>query len=173
MMILKLNLMILNKMNSIKLIKDLIKTKSVPRSGNLRPGNFLIYKYNAKDKKRVFDKTPLVFVLRVSKSYMLGLNLHWLPLGLRKTFVKIIFKLNSSNIRKSKPLEVDYYQLKPFLKKFGMVPVIRLYIKSRISQQVVKIPNENIVEICQTKSETFSGGIPAEKLYRMAKRSKI
>ena len=44
----------------------------------------------------------LIFALSVSKSYTLGLNLHWTPIPLRITLLKVILRLNKNNIKNNK-----------------------------------------------------------------------
>lgn len=158
-------------MNSLQLIKDLIKTDSINRDKTIRAGNFVIFKYDAKDKTKNYDKTPLVFILWKSKSYMLGLNVHWCLHNMRKLFLNHILKFNAKNIKEGKPLEYDYKRLKPFLRKIGMFPVIRLYIRKRISQKVVLIPTNKIKDVIFTKTETFTGGIPDWAMYKKALKS--
>lgn len=144
-------------MDTIKLVKNLLKTKMEPRSKILLPGNVCIFRYDAKDKKRKYDATPLCIVLRKSRSYVLGINFHWCPIPMRKMLVKYIFKLNKKNIKENKPLEVNWRMIKPMLGKLGMFPIIRLYIVARISRSGVKIPNQNLDQIISTKSATFIG----------------
>ncbi|EPY7847966.1 hypothetical protein ACXG0S_001931 [Campylobacter coli] len=160
-------------MDSLKLVKNLIKTKSVEKGQILKPGNLVIFKYNPKDTSVKYDRTPLCLVLRKSKSYTLGINFHWCPIPMRKMLLNAIFQLNKKNIKENKPLDIDWHRIKPMLKKFGFFPIIRLYINSRIYRRAVKIPNENMKQIIETKTETFIG-VSAEALYKKAlKDSKV
>lgn len=159
-------------MNSLSIVKKLIKTDSTNKIKALKAGNFVIYKYNPKKDDVIYDKTPLVFILWTSKSYVLGLNIHWCPLIIRKTILNHIFKVNSKNIKENKPLDYDYKRFKPLLWKIGALPVVRLYIRKRISDKVVLIPTNRIMEICTLKTETFTNGVPDWVMYKRA-RSKI
>jgi hypothetical protein len=146
------------------LFKDKVEIKK-----SLIPGNLLFYFYDAKDKEQTYDKTPLVLVLRRSKGYTLGLNFHWLPMPLRILLVKKILSMNKKNIKNNKPLDFNYKDLKPFLKKLGYAPCIRLYITSRISSKGVLIPSSSLMEATKIKSETFTKGkYSAEQLYKKA-----
>lgn len=154
-------------MDSLKLVKNLIRTKTEEKGRVLRPGNLIIFKYDPKDKLQKYDRTPLCLVLRKSKSYTLGINFHWCPIPMRKILLNIILKLNKKNIKQNKPLEIDYNTLKPFLFKYGYYPIIRLYINRRIYQRAVQIPYTHMKQIIETKSETFIG-VSENKLYMKA-----
>lgn len=158
-------------MDSIKLVKNLIKTKATPTKQNLIVGRVIIFKYKAKQKTGVYDATPFALVLSKSKSYMLGINFHWCPIKLRLSLLNYIFKKNKTNIKNNRPLEITYNDLKRILKTPAYRPIVRLYIRKRMSNQSVLIPYENLEQIAKTKSETFTG-VSENKLYRVATRKK-
>ena len=60
--------------------------------------------------------------------------------------------------------------IKDLLWKIGALPVVRLYIRKRISDKVVLIPTNRIMEICTLKTETFTNGVPDWVMYKRAKR---
>lgn len=160
----------LSASESIKFVKDMLKTKTKKLTlKDFEPGSLLMYRYNAKDKLQSYDATPLVIVLKTSRRYVLAANLHWAPIPLRIILVKKILQMNTKNIKAGKKLEFSYKDLKPFMKKIGFAPVIRLYIKNRISETGVLIPPEHLMNAARTKSETFTNGkISAEELYKKA-----
>jgi len=158
---------------SKKAARDLlIRERKRITSADFKPGNLIFTRYNAKDKTRVFDKTPLALVLRRNSHHTLVLNFHWLPMNMRINLVKVIIKMNAQNIKNNKRLEFDYRQLKPLLKRYGYAPVIRLYINSRIGSLGVVIPPERLLEVAKLKTETFTGGVSANKMYANAKKYK-
>ncbi len=130
--------------------------------------NMLFYRYDAKDKDNIYDKSPLVFVLRKSKGYVLGLNLHWCSTPQRLILIKYILQMNKQNIRQNLPLNITYAILKPVIQKLGLSSVIRLYIFSRISRRGLVVPPEFWMQAAKLKSESFSGGYSADQLYKMA-----
>lgn len=154
-------------MDSLKLVKNLIKTKNEEKGKILIPGNLVIFQYNPKDKTQVYDKTPLCLILRKSRTYTLGINFHWCPIPMRKILLNHIIRLNKRNVKENKPLEIDWLTIKPFLKKLGFYPIIRIYINSRIYRKAVKIPPINMKQIIETKSETFIG-VSENQLYKKA-----
>lgn len=159
---------------SIALAKKLVKEQSRNfKPKDMTPGNILFTHYNAKDKKRVYDKTPMMMILGVSPGHTLGLNFHWLPYTMRIALVKEILKVNKSNIRNNRKLEFNYAQLKPFLKKHGYSPCIRCYINSRIRKHGVVVGPENMLGMARFTMPIFTGNIPTEKIYAMARKGRI
>lgn len=160
----------LSAAESIKFVTDLLKTKKRKMTlKDFEPGSLLMYNYNAKNKEETYDVTPLVMVLKYSRRYVLGINFHWAPIPLRIILVKKILQTNVKNIKAGKKLDFNYKTLKPFLKRIGFSPIIRLYLKNRISETGVVIPPEYLMSAARTKSETFTKGrISAEELYKRA-----
>ena len=156
-------------MDSLKLVKNLIKTKMTPTSQNLKVGRVLMFRYKAKQKVGAYDATPFALILNTSRSYVLGINFHWCPIKLRLSLINWIFKRNRQNIKNNKPLQVTYEDFRRIVKTPAYRPIIRLYIKKRISRNSVLIPFENMEQIAKTKSETFTG-VSENRLYKLATR---
>lgn len=150
--------------SAIDMFKEILKAPPIViNASKLIPGKMLFYKYNAKDKTQKYDKTPLVIVLGVSKNYVLGLNFHWYPSGIRKVFVHWLFKMYRK--KKGSDFIINYRSIKPMLIKLGAAPVIRLYIRKRISQYGYEVPQDLWETAVNLPSESFTGGISAEKMY--------
>lgn len=158
-------------MDSLRLVKNLLKTSLTNTKQNLKVGRILMYRYKAKNQKAIWDATPFTIILKTSKSYMLGINLHWCPIKLRLSLINWIFKRNKNNIKQNKPLDLSYNDLRSIIKSKAYRKIIRLYIVKRMSKQSVLIPYENMEQIAKTKSETFVG-ISENKLYRVANARK-
>ena len=155
---------------SIAMVKGLLKRKRSLAKANLKPGHLIFSHYDAKDKENTYDQTPLVLILRINKSHILGLNFHWVPFSMRINLVKHIIKINAGAIRHRKPLKFSYRQLKPMLKSLGYAPVIRLYIRKRFGKQGVVIPSNRLMEMARLKTETFTRGrYSAGQMFAMAR----
>jgi hypothetical protein len=162
----------LTPQESYKKVKDLIKEKKKLSNKDFEPGNLIFTHYNAKFKENTYDQTPLVLVLRRSKKYTLGLNFHWILPNMRTNLVFAIMKMNKANIKRGRPLEFSYQDLKPMLKGLGYAPCIRLYINARFVAKGVVVPPERLMEISMMRTETFTNGkYSAADLFRKAKRS--
>lgn len=162
-----------NIKDSSKIIKQLFSNKSLRKSrDSLKNGSLFIGSYKAKNQSDTYDKRPFVLILRQNKSHILGLNFHYLPVKHRVSLIKVILKLNESNIKNKKPLHFSYEQIKPFLKKFGYVPCIRLYIRKRMSSEVVKINSEELLPMSKLNTSLFTNGVKPEQIYKMKLKNK-
>lgn len=154
---------------SVKIVKKLVKDKKRINKADWIPGNIIYTYYLAKDMTQVYDRTPLVLILRRNKTHTLGLNFHWIPFKMRDNLARYILKLNKKNIEQGKPLEFSYRQLKPILKNYGYAPCIRLYINHRFRSSGTVIPPDRLVEVARLRTETFTKGkYTAEQLYAKA-----
>ena len=143
---------------SIEMMQNLIKTSKTNIQKQLNPGTLITFKYDAKDKTEIYDKTPFVMVLSATGKYMLGVNFHWLPVARRQVLVEFILNDNASNIKNKKPISMSYDRIKGAVKAIGAYPVIRLYIRDRMSTMGVRVPDELISAAAKITGETFTGG---------------
>lgn len=159
--------------DSIKVIKNLIKNRKHIRNNDIKPGIILFTQYSAKYDKMVYDRTPLVLILRRGTTHTLGLNFHWVPYRMRITLIRAIMRINKANIKAQKPLKFEYKMLKAFLKKGGYAPCVRLYINRRFTLNGCIIPSTNLLEAAKLNTATFTKGVPAESMYNLARFKKI
>ena len=161
------------ELDSLKMFRELTK-KHVRglKPIDFKTGNMIAFSYNALDKDKVYDKTPLSLILWRTKGYTLGLNFHWVPRPVRYIIVEYILKNNIGNIKNGRDIIISYKMLKPILLKLNLRVVIRLYINSRISTKGIVIPPELFRKAVDLPSEHFTGLPPEEAYYRQIKRAK-
>lgn len=156
---------------SLRMVKELLKSKRSISGRNLKPGHLFFAAYDAKDKTQTYDRTPFVLVLKRNQTHTLGLNFHWIPLSMRINLILFIIKMNAYNIRERKALTFDYKQLKPMLKSLGYAPCIRMYINARFSSDGVIIPSYKLMDVARLKTETFTKGrYSATQMFTMARK---
>jgi len=143
---------------SLEMLKNLIKKSKVPIQKNLKPGAIITFVYDAMNKEADFDRTPLVMVLSSTSKYMLGCNFHWMPTSKRQILVQYILDKNKNRIRKNLPIQISYKSLRSAMKSIGAFPVVRLYIRGRMSRMGVRIPDELLMQATKMKTETFTKG---------------
>ena len=160
------------KQQTVAEIKKLLQRKQRLTNIEFQTGVVIFTHYNAKDKSKVYDKTPFFMVLKTSRTYTLGLNFHWIPMSMRIWLIRYIVRINKERLRNGYRIKFTYKQIKPLLKKMGFAPCIRLYINKRISKYGVVIPPERLIEIAPISAETFTG-VPEEKLYNLVKKKRI
>lgn len=161
------------QIDALKMFRTLVK-KNVKnlKASDFRIGNMVSFTYVAKDKDKVWDKTPLVFVLWRTNTYTLGLNFHWVPKKVRYILLDFILKKNKRNIQNGKPLQIDYREIRPLIEKLKLKAVVRLYINRRMSRKGIVIPQEHMRKAVELPAENFIG-MTAEQAYTlMVKKSK-
>lgn len=161
--------------NASILVKNLLRKKTVTlQSKNFKTStNMLFFRYDAKDKDRPYDKTPMILSLGSNSTHTLGLNLHWCPVQLRLTFLNIILNMFKQKIKSNQRFLITYRSVKSILKTLRLTPIIKLYINSRISSKGIIIPPEMWLSAAKIRAETFTGGYNSETLYKMALQGKI
>lgn len=149
-------------------LRDLEKAKRSFTKKDFVPGNLLFLTYDAKNKDLIYDRRPMILILRFSRTHTLGLNFHWLPYKKRIELIKEILKENELRIKEGKKLRFNYIKLKPFLKRNSYIPCVRVYINKRIFKSGVVIPPERLIEVARIKTESFTG-MSSHQLFRMMK----
>lgn len=137
-------------------LKDLLAKKENIQK-DLKPGNICFYTYHPKDKAHYYDRKPLVLVLKVSGTHMLGLNFHWVKFNKRIDLIKYILKLNRKGDDFKIPLSFTYAQLKPFLLKKGYRDCLHCYIRTRIDTGVA-LPPSYLIEAAKLDLAVFKKG---------------
>lgn len=143
---------------SIEMLKNMLKKDKVPIQKHIKPGALITFVYDAKDKNNIYDRTPFVMVLSYTSKYMLGVNFHWMPIQKRQILVQYILHKNKKHIREKKPIKMKYRELRAAVKSIGAFPVVRLYIRRRMSTTGVRVPDELLMQASKMKTETFTGG---------------
>jgi len=143
---------------SIDMLKNLIRTNKTSIQDKLKPGTLLTFVYDAKDKEQNYDRTPFVMVLSTTSKYMLGCNFHWANIKKRQLIVQYILEKNKNRIRKKLKIKMTYKELRALMKTIGMFPVIRLYIRKRMSSKGVVVPDDMLMEAVKMRTETFTKG---------------
>jgi len=151
--------------DAYEVFKKLLDKPKKLKSSDFYPGNIIMYVYDAKDKTKAYDNRPLGLILGRSKKYTLSLNFNWCPPKLREKILDGVMKQNKSNIKKNKPLLVNYQTVKKLVR--GLGPVVRLYINKRISPKGVVVPSYQYYKVVNLRSEHFIG-ISAEQAWAFA-----
>jgi hypothetical protein len=118
---------------------------------------------NPKTKPHIWDKAPLVMPLYVARGMMLGLNIHWIPAGLRAQFINLVLELGEKTKKTGQWKKLPrllYDMLKNGRFRFAIMGIRKYYV-SRIT---------NIQEIPPSlwdKLNPSSGTFKARKVNRI------
>ena len=127
---------------------------------NFQPGHLLSFSYNAKFKEHTYDKHPLVISLGYSqnpkhrRTHFYGLNIHHLPMQDRVKIASFFVELN-----KKRKGQIQYQDVKPFMKMFKGHKVLRQYIIKRVSNKIYDIDEEMYLSMASLPSEEIIKGL--------------
>ena len=128
-----------------------------------KPGTIFLGRYDAKDKKQVYDKRPLVIILKVRGKYILGLNFHWIPYTFRIKIVKIIHDANKDNIKNHKPLVFsDSLASKVIKSNKAYKKCLRLYIRNLFGKGTLIKP-DYLLDVARLNNAIFSKPVKSKK----------
>jgi hypothetical protein len=137
----------------------------------IQGGSMIHFKYDAKHKDTLpfWDKYPTIIVLKYQGSRMLGLNLHFVPFPLRKVITEYVLKQNINNIKKNKPISIDYNTMKQFLVASRATICIRSYLVGRITSRItfVKSHRDYILGATSLKTDKIYG-LTSDQIYKIA-----
>lgn len=136
------------------MLKNKVSIAGFLGSRKLRAGGILFFEYKAKTKI-VYDRYPLVLILKVSPNHMLGVNFHWINLDKRLKLIEHIININTHSGKIRFPLVFDYKQLKPFLKQNGYGLCLRCYIKKNMSRKATVLEPKYLLDVARLNLARF------------------
>lgn len=116
--------------------------KLVNRASIRETGKLYMFVYDPKLKKALpyYDRFPMIFVLEVRGSSLLGLNMHYLPYNLRlRLFNRLIELLNDDNMNENTRLRLSYQAIKDAAKFESGMQLIREYKARYIRSQLLEV----------------------------------
>jgi hypothetical protein len=137
---------------------------------SIQTGSMIIFKYDAKFKDQLafWDKQPVIIIFNDLPGYFLGLNLHYIAPLFRQTLLAKIIEINKLKIRNDRRFDLEYEQLKEFIRRNGLEISIRKYIKGRMkSVDYVKGTEWKYVSTLPSERFVFNGEFTADQLYQM------
>lgn len=102
-------------------------------------GSMIFYKYDPKHKDTLpyYDSFPLVILLDETSDGWLGLNLHYLPPGMRATFLtRMMDTLSNSKFDKKTRFKITYGLLKKASRYKYFKPCIKRYLNNHVRSKV-------------------------------------
>lgn len=144
-----------------RVVKELLQQKTSVsqgiRSKRISEGAIIFFEYDPLDKTQVCDYIPLSIILKVSRSHVLGCNLHWIDMKKRAQLLSAISYYNYLHNGSFSPEKYmfSYKFLKVFLKNPAYRKCVRLYIRKRMSRDCVIIDPKYILDVARLKLEHF------------------
>jgi hypothetical protein len=147
-----------NASTTTKLIADpkALKTKAFKLNNN-DIGHLYLYVYKAKHDASLpyWDMFPLIFMVNVSAEHFMGINLHYIPPKARAMLMDAINdELLKNRYDESKPnydktlyTKITYSILKNVTKNKMFAPCVKLYLKSHVQSDLVRIPGSKWADV--------------------------
>lgn len=131
------------------------------RGGNSIVGNLYFFKYEPKLKQTldVYDKYPMAFPIKIYRDGFLGVNMHYLPVGERKLFVKNVneFKSTLSKSGERSKVNAEYITLLEQSKRiYKIMPeAVHRYLNGYTRSRFIKILPEEYDKAVQLKIDEW------------------
>lgn len=150
-----------SKTDGRKVVAELLKQKIIfndaIRRGTIKIGSLVYFEYDPLDKTHIWDYKPLIFVLKITPTHILGCNYHWIPMDARLDLINLALNMNRKpDGTYNDPLDMSYPLLKmnieadPKLNK-----CLHLYIRERMSKKCVVIDPKYMLDVARLKLEHF------------------
>lgn len=127
-------------------IEVLSKNKKLRLAPKLKLGRMYFFAYDAKHKDTLpyWDAAPLVIPIGETKTSILGLNLHYLPIPYRAKLLDALLELlNNTKMDETTKLRVTYQTLQAASKYRYFKPCIKEYLKSNFASRFIEVPVEH------------------------------
>lgn len=137
------------------------RTSTAIRSGDssIVPGNLYLFRYDPlhKDTLPYYDTMPLVLPFAWAKGGFLGINLHYLPYGLRFKLMGALLELVSDISDPTSRAKVSWQILNNSSRFPGVAPCVKHYLGTQIRSKFLNIPNDQWVAASMMPLEQFKG----------------
>jgi hypothetical protein len=146
----------------IKNLKNLQnKTNTALRAGDetITPGHLYLFRYDPKHKDTLpyYDTMPLVLPFAWAQGGFLGINLHYLPYGLRFKLMGALLEQVTDITDVRSRARVSWAILNNSARFPGVAPCVKHYLGAHIRSKFLNIPNDQWVAASMMPLEQFKG----------------
>jgi hypothetical protein len=140
--------------------ETLIRTKPLMNRSVIIPGEMYMFFYDAKHKATLpyWDRFPLIFPFRLTKTGFIGLNMHYLIYDLR---IRLMDSLTSLKIAPgytdASRLNITWQFIQALSQHRLAEPCVHRYLSSHVRSPFKKIPGEDWATALLLPVESFIG----------------
>ena len=140
-------------------------------SDTLVPGGLYLFKYDPKHKDTLphYDTLPLVLPFAMAPGGFMGINLHYLPYGLRFKLMGALLDLVTDIEDPRSRAEVSWQILNSSSKFTGVAACVKHYLSSQIQSSFLNIPNDQWLRADMMPIEQFRGQ-SKEQVFKNSRR---
>jgi hypothetical protein len=138
---------------------------------DLVPGGLYLFRYDPKHKDTLpyYDTMPLVLPFATAPGGFLGINLHYLPYGLRFKLMGGLLDLVSDIEDPSSRAKVSWSILNSSSKFTGVAACVKHYLTAHVRSPYMNIPNDQWLAAVMMPIEQFTGA-SKEQVFRQSRR---
>ena len=142
----------------------------------IQPGEIIHFEYKnpkTRDKLKWWDAHPLSIIFRMNDRKIWGINLHYVPIPMRKLLIQKVIKLNKLRIKSNMRFTLQWNDIKEFLYRNGLAELMtKSYITNRITDlDYVKYEDWYYVIHLRSEQFIFNGDYSIEDILAMVRRS--
>lgn len=126
---------------------------------NIVPGGLYLFSYDPKHKDTLpyYDTMPLVLPFATAPGGFLGINLHYLPYGLRFKLMGSLLELVRDISDPKSRAQVSWNILNNSSKYNGVNACVKHYLSAHVRSQFLNIPNDQWLAAVMMPLEQFQG----------------
>lgn len=121
-------------------------------------GNLYFFKYDPKLKAKLnmYDKYPMAFPIKMYSDGFLGVNMHWLPMGERKDFVKAVNEYRMTEVNRTSINAEFLVMMEKSKRIYDLMPkAIHRYLISHTRSSFIRILPEEYEKAVQLKIDEW------------------
>lgn len=140
-------------------VDDMLAGQSRQLTTRLAPGRLYLFQYDAKHKDTLpyWDAMPLVFPFRMVSDGFYGINLHYLPYGLRFQLMGALLELTHHTTGQDAQMAASWQLLNSSSKFSGVQACVKHYLKAHIQSRFLNIPQDQWLAASMMPIEQFQG----------------
>ena len=152
-------------------VNGMLKGKAENLTSRIIPGKLYLFQNDAlhKDTLPYWDAMPLVFPFRKLPDGFLGLNLHYLPYGLRFKLMGALMDLTINTPCADHSMGASYNMQNSSSKYTGVKACVKHYLSSQLRSRFLNIPHDQWLAAAMMPLEQFQGA-GKEAVWRQSRK---
>jgi hypothetical protein len=140
-------------------VNRLLKQDVQHLTRTIMPGRLYLFQYDAlhADTLPYWDALPLVFPFKKMPDGFMGINLHYLPYGLRFKLMGALLDLAQDTHDEDTRLKLSWQLLNSSSRYLGVNPCVKHYLKNQLKSSFLNIPPDQWLAASMLPLEQFQG----------------
>jgi hypothetical protein len=163
------------QVNQLRNVSGSVNSMLSGKAGNLRsrinPGELYLFQYDAKHKNDLpyWDAMPLVLPFSTVAGGFLGINLHYLPYGLRFKLMGALLDVKNKTADENKQQLFSWQLLNSGAKFPGVQACVKHYLTGHLRSRFLLIPSDDWLSASMMPLEQFQNA-SKEAVWRQSRK---